>query len=105
VGNVKAVPSAAITWGTSGTVGDVYYNVGDSISEGTVIAKLADSSVSASILEAQSDLLSAQYELDRVMNSDSDFQTAAQALETPNMITGRKKTPGIIGISTVPIRH
>ncbi|NMC46633.1 MAG: efflux RND transporter periplasmic adaptor subunit [Chloroflexi bacterium] len=81
VGNVKAVPSAAITWGTSGTVGDVYYNVGDSISEGTVIAKLADSSVSASILEAQSDLLSAQYELDRVMNSDSDFQTAAQALE------------------------
>ena len=81
VGNVKAVPSSAITWGTSGTVGDVYYTTGDSVSEGTVIAKLADSSISASILEAQTDLLSAQYELDRVMNSDSDFQAAAQALE------------------------
>lgn len=81
VGNVKAVPSAAIAWGASGTIGEVYYSVGDSVSEGTVIAKLADGSISASILEAQTDLLSAQYELDRVMNSDSDFQTAAQALE------------------------
>ena len=81
VGNVKAVPSATLSWGTSGLVGEIYYNVGDTVKEGDVIAKLADTSVAASILEAQTDLLEAQYELDRVMNSDADFQAAAQALE------------------------
>ncbi len=81
VGNVKAVPSATLSWGTSGLVGEIYYNVGDAVKEGDVIAKLADTSVAASILEAQTDLLDAKYELQRVMNSDADFQAAAQALE------------------------
>jgi HlyD family secretion protein len=81
VGNVKAVPSATLSWGTSGLVGEIYYNVGDAVKKGDVIAKLADTSVAASVLEAQTDLLEAQYELKRVMNSDADFQAAAQALE------------------------
>ncbi|MEL7657565.1 MAG: efflux RND transporter periplasmic adaptor subunit, partial [Bacillota bacterium] len=62
-------------------VGEIYYNVGDAVKKGDVIAKLADTSVAASVLEAQTDLLEAQYELKRVMNSDADFQAAAQALE------------------------
>ena len=81
VGNVNAIPSAALTWGTGGTVGKVFYEIGDSVEAGDVIAVLADSSVSASILQAQTDLLEARYELDRVRTSDTEFQEAAQALE------------------------
>ncbi|HAF62258.1 MAG TPA: hypothetical protein DCK95_08030 [Anaerolineaceae bacterium] len=81
VGNVKAVPSATITWGTSGTVGEINYQIGDSVTSGDVIAKLADNSISASILEAQTSLLEARYNLELVKTSNADFQNAAQALE------------------------
>ena len=81
VGNVKAVPSTTLSWGTSGTVGEIYYQVGDAVKEGYVFAKLSDSSIAASVLQAQTDLLEAQYELDRITTSDAEFQAAAQALE------------------------
>lgn len=81
VGNVNAVPSATLTWGTGGTVGTINFNVGDSVKDGDVVAELASSSISASILQAQTDLLGARYELDRVRTSDTEFQEAAQALE------------------------
>ncbi len=81
VGNVNAVPSATLTWGTAGTVGTINFEIGDSVKTGDVIAELSDSSISASILQAQTDLLEARYELDRVSTSDTEFQEAAQALE------------------------
>jgi HlyD family secretion protein len=80
VGNVRAVPSAVLNWQTSGVVGAVNYKVGDQVKAGDVLLSLLDESLSATILQAKTDLLTAQLDLDKAKVGDPNLDTAAQAL-------------------------
>jgi len=68
-GSVRAEQSAMLTYQTTGTVGAIYVDVGDSVREGDVLSSLEQTSLPASIILAQADLMSAQRALDTLLNS------------------------------------
>jgi HlyD family secretion protein len=80
VGSVRAVPAATLTWSTSGIVMPYTVKVGDMVKAGDVILELEPSSVTSSILQAQSALITAKINLDEVTAADTDYQTAAQTV-------------------------
>ena len=80
VGFVEAQPSATISWVSGGIVGDYALNIGDQVKKDAVLMELDFSSWSNESLEAQSDLLDAQLAYENLAASDSDFQTALQAV-------------------------
>ncbi len=80
VGSVRAVPSATLTWSTSGVVKPFDVKVGDSFKTGDVILELDPASVPASILQARTDLIDARNELALAESADSEYQSAAQAV-------------------------
>lgn len=63
-GSVRAVQSATLTWGTSGTVEEVNGAVGERVPAGEVLAGLELSSLPQSVILAQVDLEEAQDSLD-----------------------------------------
>ncbi len=76
-GTVRANQSAILTWQTSGRVAAIQYSNGDLVSAGEVLAELAESSLSQSVILARADLVSAQRTLDNLMNS-TEAQATAQ---------------------------
>lgn len=76
-GTVHANQSATLTWDTSGSIDTVEVQIGDLVSAGDVLASLEQTSLSQSVILAQADLVSAQKELDDLLNSQ---QQSAQAL-------------------------
>ena len=80
VGTVRAVPSATLTWSTSGVVMPFDVKVGDSFKTGDVILELDPASVPASVLQARTDLIAARNELALAESADSEYQSAAQAV-------------------------
>lgn len=80
VGAVRAVPSATLTWATSGIVMPFTARVGDVVKAGDTILELEPSSVSSDILQAQSDLITAKNNLTLLLTADTDYQTASQTL-------------------------
>ena len=82
-GSVRARQSAVLAWNTSGTVETIYVDEMDNVARDDVLAELAYTSLSQSILQAQSDLLSAQTELDDLyLNFDRDKAEAQLAVIT-----------------------
>lgn len=75
-GRVHSNQSAALSFETTGTVEEVTVAVGDLVSEGDVLATLEQTSLPSSIIMAQAELVSAQRELDNLLNSS---MAAAQA--------------------------
>ena len=75
-GTVRAKQSATLIWQTSGSVGAVNAQVGDTVRAGEVLAELNHATLSQSIILAQADLVSARQALDDLLNSGT---TAAQA--------------------------
>jgi HlyD family secretion protein len=80
VGSVRAVPSATLTWSTSGVVMPFTVKVGDRFKTGEVILELDAASVPASVLQARTDLIAARNELALAESADSEYQNAAQAV-------------------------
>ncbi len=80
VGAVRAVPSATLTWATSGIVMPFSAKVGDMVKAGDTILELEPSSVSSDILQAQSDLITAKNNLTLLETADTNYQTASQTL-------------------------
>jgi HlyD family secretion protein len=81
-GSLEAQPSASLTWKTSGVVEEVYVKAGDKVKAGDVLMKLKTTSVDANIISAQSDLATAQKELDDLLSSsDTDLANAVIALK------------------------
>ncbi len=80
VGIVEAQPSASLTWTSGGIVADYDLEIGDTVSKDEVLLELEFSSWPAASLEAQTSLLTAELELENIMNSDSDYQAALQAV-------------------------
>ena len=86
VGNVEANPSIELTWDSSGVVKPDDLHVGDQVEKGDVLLELDDSSLSPSILQARSSLLDAQNSLLKMENTDSDYVTALQNVNTQENI-------------------
>jgi HlyD family secretion protein len=80
VGSVRAVPSATLTWSTTGIVMPFTVTVGDKVKAGDTILEIEPSTVASGILQAQTSLIAARTELAGLEAADTDYQTAAQNL-------------------------
>ncbi len=69
-GSVRANQSATLTWQTNGRIEELSVKVGDKVKTDQVLASLAESSLSQSIILAQSDLVTAKRDLENLLNSD-----------------------------------
>ena len=75
-GTLNAQPFASLDWKTSGIVEAVNVKPGDKVKAGDVLLTLQPASTSANIASAQADLVTAQQNLDDLLNSDSDLAQA-----------------------------
>ncbi|MBS1249823.1 MAG: Macrolide export protein MacA [Chloroflexi bacterium] len=80
-GSVRAGQSAILTWKTSGTVESVDVGLGDSVSEGEELASLEQTSLPQALISTQTELVTAQQDLDNLLNSELQSAQALQALE------------------------
>lgn len=65
-GSVRASQSASLAFDTTGVVESLTASVGDQIAEGSVLASLEEESLSAQVILARADLISAQNALDEL---------------------------------------
>lgn len=79
-GTLEAQPSNTLVWNSDGIVGEFDLKVGDTVKKGDVLIELNPSSQSATILNAYSDLLDAQNDLNVLTASDSKYQSALSDL-------------------------
>jgi HlyD family secretion protein len=70
-GTVRAKQTAVLTWQAAGTVDTVNVKVGDNIPADFVMAFLTKTSLPQTVIMAESDLVSAQQELDELLTSDT----------------------------------
>ncbi|MBU2609358.1 MAG: efflux RND transporter periplasmic adaptor subunit [Chloroflexi bacterium] len=75
-GTVRAHQTAILTWQTSGSVETVIVNIGDSVAAGDVLATLAETSLPQSVILAQADLVTAQRNLDNLLDSNTQSAQA-----------------------------
>ena len=81
-GTVRANQTADLKWQTNGRIGQIHVEVGDKVSSETVLAELLQTSLSQSIILAQSDLVEAQRKLDNLLHSN--LQQAQAQLSLAN---------------------
>jgi len=84
-GNVRARQTAIINWQTSGSVDAVNAAEGDQVKTGDVLASLVSTSLAQSVTLAQADLVTAQRNLDGVLNSNTQ-----RAQAQVNLINAQK---------------
>jgi len=87
-GAVRSEQSALLSWEITGEVSNVRVKVGEQVVPGQLLASLSQTSLPAQVILAQSDLVSAQQEIDDLLNSQmqqaqaqKDVENAQQALE------------------------
>ena len=80
VGTLEAQPFIELAWESGGIVSPFDLSIGDMVQKRDVLMTLEDSSLSTSILQAQSDILEAQANLDNLLIANSALYTAAQEL-------------------------
>ena len=71
VGNVSSGQSASLTWKTTGVIDSVSVKLGDSVTEGQVLAELAVDSLSAKVINAEIPFINALEELEEVLDSET----------------------------------
>ena len=82
-GQVRSKQTASLVWKTSGTVQDVYVNVGEVVKTGVKLAELAQTSLPQAIIMAQADLESAKKALDDLYtNAEISKVQATQSIAT-----------------------
>ncbi|MGE5072054.1 MAG: biotin/lipoyl-binding protein, partial [Anaerolineae bacterium] len=79
-GSVRANQSAILNWQTTGTVDQVNVKAGDQVSKGDVLATLSNTSVPATVIKAEADLIAAKQSMDTLLHSDTDRANAWIAL-------------------------
>ena len=79
-GSVRALQSAVLNWQTTGTVENVNVKAGDKVTKGDVLATLQNTSLPATVIKAEADLISAQKSMDDLLHSDTDRANAWIAL-------------------------
>ncbi len=80
VGSLEAVPSATLSWESSGIVSPFDLKVGDNVEKDQILLTLEDSSLASPILQAQTNLLEAQTALENLVVANTDLHAAAQTL-------------------------
>lgn len=80
VGTLEAQPSIVLLWQSGGIVSPISIQIGDQLKKDDVLMALDASSLSASILQAQTDLLTARAELDSITSANVNLYTAMQTL-------------------------
>lgn len=81
VGNITAGQSSDLSWSTTGVIDRVSVRIGDTVTEGQVLAALADDSLSAAVINAEIPLINAQEELDDVYASETPKTQAYKELK------------------------
>lgn len=95
IGNVRPAQSVTLAWQTSGKVGEVSARVGQEVTQDEVLAVLDPTTLSNSILQAQTDLINAQNTLEELQTPDplkiaqaedalTQAQDALDALRSPS---------------------
>jgi HlyD family secretion protein len=84
-GVVRPDQTAMLAWETTGNVDQVFVEVGEVITTGQTLANLLTSSLPQNIILAQSDLITAQQQLDDLQNSQSTAQQALQAVNSSQL--------------------
>jgi HlyD family secretion protein len=79
-GTVRSNQSASLVWQTSGRVGKISVTKGMEVTEKEILAELDQTSLSQSMILAQADLVSAQQNLDKVINNSEARADAAYNL-------------------------
>ena len=79
-GTVRAKQTALVNWQTTGTVGTILKKLGDSVAANDRLAELSSSSLSQSIILAQSDLVTAKRNLETLEKSNLSSSQAEQTL-------------------------
>ena len=80
VGSLEAQPTAELAWESGGIVKPFDLKIGDLVEKGDVLMSLDESSLSSSILQAQTDLLTAEADLQDLQASNTNLYTALQTL-------------------------
>jgi HlyD family secretion protein len=80
-GVVRANQRALLAWQTSGTVDEVRVAVGEKVTADQVLASLKQTSLPQNVILAQAELVSAQKDLDQLLNSQIQQASAMQAVE------------------------
>ena len=81
IGTVRSNQAANLTWKTTGTVGNVYVGIGDSVEAGEKLAELSQTSLPQNVILAQADYVNAQKALDDLLNSQTQSAQALKAVE------------------------
>ena len=79
-GTVRSNQSARLTWQTSGTIGDIFVNLGEEVSKGETLASLLPDTLPQTVILAQADLVSAKRDLDNLLNSTTNKAQTQLAL-------------------------
>ncbi|HCB01328.1 MAG TPA: hypothetical protein DEP19_03005 [Anaerolineae bacterium] len=80
-GTVRAKQSANLLWQTTGIVESVNAEIGDVVTKDTILANLSKTSLNQSVILAEADLVSAQRDLDNLLNSNTALLEAEQAVD------------------------
>lgn len=80
-GTVRAKQSATLLWQTSGIIESVNAEIGDVVTKDFVLASLNKSSLNQSIILAEADLVSAEKDLQNLLDSDTALLEAQQAVD------------------------
>lgn len=80
-GTVRAKQSASLLWQTTGIVESVNAEIGDVVTKDTILASLSKTSLNQSVILAEADLVSAQRDLDNLLNSNTALLEAEQAVD------------------------
>ncbi|GAB1469133.1 efflux RND transporter periplasmic adaptor subunit [Chloroflexota bacterium] len=80
-GSVRARQTALLTWQTSGNIGAVNVDIGDSVKSGAVLASLNEATLNQSIILAQADLVNAQKSLEDLLVSNTALLEAEKAVD------------------------
>ena len=81
-GTVRSNQSVDLYWQTSGTIKDVYFEAGDSVKKGAVLAALDPQTLDQDVLNAELELSDAQDAMEELKNNSSGLAEALSALVT-----------------------
>jgi HlyD family secretion protein len=94
-GTVSSAQSALLTWKTSGLVADTYFEVGDAVQAGDLLAELDPGSLSPLDIIAQAELVAARKALDKLLQSQTQSALALQSVESARQALEDARSPVI----------
>jgi HlyD family secretion protein len=94
-GTVSSEQSAILVWKTSGIVSEMYFQVGDLVQAGDILAVLDPGSLSPVEILAKADLVVAEKALDNLLESHTQAARALQEVEAAQEVLDEARSPDI----------